>query len=233
MNASPIQAVIFDVDGTLYQTEKVAVPAFRSAFQYMQEAGHYRGPIPSEDIIISCFGMTIPEVWETLLPDASMDIRDQANERVAQLEISLMEQGQGELYKGVKETLQSLSEQGIRLYTASNGEKRYVESVVETTGIASYFTKLFTAGEYKTKKKEDLVQLVLDHAGITNRNAVMVGDRKSDIIAGRANNLLTIGCDFGFAGQNELVEATVIIHSFSDVLPSLQKLRQLLTQKVK
>ncbi|WP_087456420.1 HAD family hydrolase [Tumebacillus avium] len=214
------KVMIFDVDGTLYQTEKVAVPAFLTAFDQLKEKGLYQGDSPTEDKIISCFGMTIPELWETLLPDASMDVRDQANELVAHAEISLMEQGKGELYPGVKETLQQLRDQGVKLYTASNGEQRYVETVAETTGIAPLFTKLFSAGEYKTKKKEDLVKLVLEHAG--TQNAIMVGDRKSDITAGRANNLFTVGCDFGFAGQNELVEADVVIQRFPDLLSKVK-----------
>ncbi|TCP52324.1 HAD superfamily hydrolase (TIGR01549 family) [Tumebacillus sp. BK434] len=215
------QVMIFDVDGTLYQTEKVAVPAFRSAFDQLIEKGIYQGDIPSQEHIISCFGMTIPELWETLLPNASMDVRDQANELVAQAEIRLMEQGKGELYPGVKETLQQLHSQGVKLYTASNGEKRYVETVAETTGIAPLFTKLFTAGEYKTEKKEQLVRLVLEHAGTDQ--AVMVGDRRSDITAGKVNHLFTVGCDFGFAGQNELVEADRIINNFPDLLSKVKE----------
>jgi phosphoglycolate phosphatase len=228
MNRFACQAVIFDVDGTLFQTENVAVPAFLSVFEQLTEQGLYQGPVPTEEKIISCIGMTIPELWETLLPDASMNVRDQANELLAHAEISLMEQGKGELYPGVREALQTLYEEGIKIYTASNGEKRYVETVIETTGIAPYFTKLFTAGEYKTKKKEELVKIALDHAGTTR--AVMVGDRKSDIAAGKANKLFTIGCDFGFAGQNELVDADVVIKRFSDLIPHLQNQE---VQKVK
>ncbi len=222
------EALIFDIDGTLYQTEKVALPAFHSLFEELKRQGIFRGESPTEEKIVSCFGMTIPELWETLLPDATMEERDRANEQLAQAELDLMKRGRGQLYPGVQATLRQLHEQGVKLYTASNGEQRYVETVVETTGIAPYFTKLFSAGEYKTKKKEELVERVLDHAG--TRSIVMVGDRRSDITAGKANNLLTVGCDFGFAGQNELGDADLIIEQFVDLFPALQKLAQ---QKVK
>jgi phosphoglycolate phosphatase len=212
------QAVIFDVDGTLYQTERVAIPAFRRTFESLRREGLYQGAPPSEEKILSCFGMTIPELWETLLPDASMDVRDRANERLASYEIELMKEGEGRLYPSVVEVLSSLHKQKIRLYVASNGEERYVNTVLETTGIAPLIHKAYAAGTYKTEKKSELVALLLRAQNL--QRAVMVGDRRSDIEAGRDHGLPTVGCDFGFADADELVDATVLIKRF-DQLPDV------------
>lgn len=216
----PIQAVIFDVDGTLYQTERVAVPAFRRTFEDLRNEGLYDGETPSEDRILSCFGMTIPELWETLLPDADMNVRDRANEMLAHHEIALMKEGEGRLYKGVREVLTSLHNRNIPLFVCSNGEKRYVDTVLKTTGICSLFTQCYAAGAYKTEKKSDLLAILLRDHDLINAQAVMVGDRKSDITAGIDNRIPTVGCDFGFAGENELAQATVKIKSF-DELPDI------------
>jgi phosphoglycolate phosphatase len=219
----PFEAVIFDVDGTLFQTELVAMPAFKRTFEKLKQKGLYHGDIPSDDQITSCFGMTIPELWETLLPDASMDVRDQANELLAKEELFLLEQGEGALYPGVQETLQCLRDEGYKIYTASNGEKRYVATVIEAQGLRDHFTKLYSAGEYKTEKKEELVALLLKQEKVTR--AVMIGDRKSDITAGRANQLHTVGCDFGFAGEDELKDAHVVITKFDELRNYLQNLK--------
>ncbi|MGZ4107912.1 MAG: HAD family hydrolase [Tumebacillaceae bacterium] len=218
------EAVIFDVDGTLFQTEKVAIPAFKRTFEALKQKGLYHGDIPSEDKITSVFGMTIPELWETLLPDASMDVRDQANELLAHEELTSLENGVGEPYPGVKETLQCLKDEGYKIYTASNGEERYVATVIEALGLNDYFTRLYSAGEYKTEKKEDLVALLLKQENITR--AVMIGDRRSDITAGLANNLHTVGCDFGFAKDGELKDAHDLIQSFDDLRTCLQHASQ-------
>lgn len=225
----PFEAVLFDVDGTLFQTELVAIPAFQRTFDKLKQQGLYQGDTPAEDKITSCFGMTIPELWETLLPDASMDVRDQANTLLAEAEVELLQEGIGKLYPGVKETLQTLQDQGYKIYTASNGQKVYVATVIESLGLRPYFTKLYSAGEYKTEKKEDLVALLLKQENISR--AVMVGDRKSDVSAGRANDLLTIGCDFGFAGEGELTNADVIINEFREVLTCIENAIE--NQKVK
>ena len=211
-----MEAVIFDVDGTLFQTEKVLLPAFRRTFDQLGRT------CPSEEDLLNVFGMTIPELWETLLPDADMNERDRANQLLQDHNLELMEEGLGELYPGVKETLQTLHERGVRLYTASNGEIRYVEKVAQTQGILPFFDKLYAAGLYKTEKKEELVRILLREQGL--KHAVMVGDRKSDITAGRANDLPTIGCDFGFARRHELDGASLTIDSFDQLADALQKL---------
>ncbi|PWK05637.1 HAD family hydrolase [Tumebacillus permanentifrigoris] len=212
MTPEPYEAMIFDVDGTLFQTEKVALPAFRRTFEELKRKS------PSDDEILNVFGMTIPEVWETLLPDSSMDERDRANELLAHAEMELMQTGTGALYPGVQKTLQTLRDAGVKLFTASNGELRYVETVIETQGLLPLFDKLYCAGAYKTEKKQDLVQLLLREQHLDPDNTAMIGDRRSDITAGLANGLFTIGCDFGFAKPHELDQADQVITSFDQLL---------------
>jgi HAD superfamily hydrolase (TIGR01509 family) len=212
MPAYPYDAMIFDIDGTIFQTEKVALPAIRRTFEQL------RRPIPDDEAILNVFGMTTPELWENLLPDASMDERDRANEMLAHANIEYMEQGRGELYPGVKKTLQALRDAGVKLFTASNGELRYVQTICETQGLLPLFDKLYCAGLYKTETKDELVALLLREQHLDSEQAAMVGDRKSDVIAGKKNGLYTIGCDFGFANAHELDEADQIITSFDQLM---------------
>ncbi|MFC4765983.1 HAD family hydrolase [Effusibacillus consociatus] len=104
----------------------------------------------------------------------------------------------------------------MRLYIASNGGEPYVKGVARAKGIDSYFDRIYSAGEFKTSRKEELVEkLLLD---TEERDAVMVGDRKSDVRAGKANGLFVIGCDFGFARPGELDGADRIIRRFEEIL---------------
>ncbi|HEU4965159.1 MAG TPA: HAD hydrolase-like protein [Bacilli bacterium] len=224
MQKTPFQAILFDIDGTLYQTEKVALPAFRQTFDQLRDQNLFHGDTPADDKLTGVFGMTIPEVWETLLPDGDMDTRDKANELFAHAELSLMEAGKGELYPGVREALAALHNQNIRLYTCSNGEQRYVETVIRTQHLTPLFTKLYSAGAYKTEEKAELVARILQDQNLSPDTVVMVGDRKSDILAGNRNRVLTIGCDFGFASADELRDASIKIDQFDQLQAALDKL---------
>ena len=105
-----------------------------------------------------------------------------------------------ELYPQVKETLELLKQRGVRLFVASNGLELYVKSVADRHEISSLFEGVYSAGEYKTSSKVDLVRLLLDNHGV--EHAWMVGDRSSDVEAGLKNNQKAIGCAYaGFGSQ--------------------------------
>jgi phosphoglycolate phosphatase len=214
MNFSNITTMIFDLDGTLFQTEKLAIPAFRRTYERLHATGIWN-EYPTDEQITSVFGLTTSELWKALLPDANDEERALADEILLEEELAHLEKGYGQLYPQVPETLSYLKSRGIRLYIASNGGERYVKGVAQAMKIDSFFTRIYSAGEYKTARKEELIAKLLadDGSGL----AVMVGDRRSDVKAGKANGLYVIGCDFGFARENELEGADKIIHDFTQL----------------
>jgi phosphoglycolate phosphatase-like HAD superfamily hydrolase len=58
------------------------------------------------------------------------------------------------------------------------------------------------------------------------QHAVMVGDRHSDIEAGKVNGLYTIACDFGFATEGELDGADDCVTAFPDILPLIEAYKE-------
>lgn len=219
-----MRAIIFDLDGTLFQTEKVAVPAFQETFYYLQEQKLYDGSIPSETKIQSVFGMTHQEIWENLLPHADEKVRELADQRMLQEELRLFKEGKSKCYPGVKETLQQLKVNGWTLMIASNGVGPYVRGALASQGILDWFLDVYTAGDYETKSKTDLVQLLKEKHGI--QEGYMVGDRSSDVKAGKENGLTVIGCRYAgfpqFGESDELAEADFVITSFSEILEHIR-----------
>lgn len=212
-------AVFFDMDGTLLQTEKLAVPAFQRTFKDLNKQGLYDGPTPTDEQFTHVLGMTLTQLWDTLMPGASDEAKEQANIWLLEHEKALLQEGATDLYPGVKEQLGLLKEQGVSLFVASNGMQDYIESICEQFGITELFTDLYSADRFQTKSKNDLVARLL--AAYPIKQAVMVGDRHSDVEAGKANKLFTIGCDFGFAKPGELDGADVIIRSYAELLEQL------------
>jgi phosphoglycolate phosphatase len=49
------------------------------------------------------------------------------------------------------------------------------------------------------------------------KDMVIIGDRAQDIEAGIKNNIYTIGCSYGFALENELSDADLIINNINDL----------------
>jgi len=213
-------AMIFDLDGTLFQTEKVAVPAFRRAFERLLRSGRYEGPLPTDKEIQSVFGLTHAEIWSRLLPGADEATKEMADRWMLEEELHCLRQGMGALYPGVDETLHRLVRDGWRLFIASNGILPYVKGVLTAFELLPLFSGIYTAGEYQTREKKVLVRILMEEHGVTG--GYMVGDRSSDVEAGLYNGLTVIGCRYAgfpsFSGARELDGAHVVIDSFLSLL---------------
>ncbi|WP_454190339.1 HAD family hydrolase [Paenibacillus sp. Marseille-Q7038] len=216
------EAMIFDMDGTLFQTESLLIPVYHRLFDILREEGHHEGPTPPDELMLGCLGMLLPDIWNKVIPNATKEAKARADELLLQLELEDLKAGSGVLYPGVKETLQELHKKGVKLFVASNGLEHYVKGVAEMHEITEWFDDLYSAGEFSTASKVDLVKLLLDKHGI--RNAWMVGDRSSDVEAGVQNGQAVIGCSYaGFGKEDELKGSTAFINDFSELLELYNK----------
>ncbi|HEX7056563.1 MAG TPA: HAD hydrolase-like protein [Bacilli bacterium] len=213
------EALIFDMDGTLFKSESIFVEAFHLAMNDLRKEGLYAGENPSEKVLLGSLGLLLDDIWNRVLPKSTKAARERLNDLVLDYQIENLKAGKGELYPRVRETLERLRNSGMQLFVASNGLELYVKKVAEHTDIAHLFTGLYSAGEYQTASKNDLVKLLLDTHRVSS--AWMVGDRLSDVAAGKANGLTVIGCDYaGYGHDHELAEADAVITAFAQ-LPEL------------
>ncbi|OMC71316.1 haloacid dehalogenase [Paenibacillus sp. FSL H7-0326] len=211
------EAMIFDMDGTLFQTESLLVPVYHKMFDILREEGHHEGATPPEELILGSLGMLLPDIWKRVIPNSTEAAKLRADELLLQLELEGLEQGIGVLYPGVVDTLKALHDYGVKLYVASNGLEHYVKGVAKAYGIAHLFDDLYSAGEYATASKVDLVKLLLDKHNI--RSAWMVGDRSSDVEAGVENGQTVIGCAYaGFGREDELKGSSALLNDFTELL---------------
>ncbi|MDG0813750.1 HAD family hydrolase [Cohnella rhizosphaerae] len=211
------EAMLFDLDGTLFRTETLLEEVHRRVFATLREEGLYLSPEPPVERLLGSLGMLLEHIWQKVMPDGSQAAQDRANELLLQYELEELERGRGELYEGVPEVLGELKSRGVRLFVASNGLESYVKEVPRLRGIGELFEGFYSAGEYATPSKVELVRLLLERSGA--KSAWMVGDRHSDVEAGKGNGLFTVGCDYaGFRREGELDEADVRIGRFSELL---------------
>jgi len=210
-------AMIFDMDGTLFQTETLLLPAYHQLFDILREEGHFEGETPDEELMLGCLGMLLDDIWKKVIPSGTPAAHRRADELLLQLELEGLNNEAAVLYPEVKETLEELHRRGVRLFIASNGLEHYVKGIAEARGIMPLFEGIYSAGEHGTASKVDLVRLLLEQHNI--QDAWMVGDRSSDVEAGKENGQTVIGCQYaGFGGKQELKGSDVIIHSFSQLL---------------
>lgn len=211
------EAIVFDMDGTLFKTETLLIPLYHELFDRLRAEKMYEGETPDQAIFLGCLGMTLDEIWQHVIPQCDLKVHDRANELLLELELAYLQKIETELYPQVQETLISLRDRGLRLFVASNGLELYVKGVAQAHGISSLFDGLYSAGEYNTASKADLLKrLMVDHQ-LTS--VWMVGDRSSDVEAGKKNGQTVVGCAYAaFGNKDELQGSDYIISSFEELI---------------
>lgn len=208
--------VVFDIDGTLLQTEKVTVPAVQRTF------AAYGLPEPDADAICSFFGKPVQDYldWlETLCPPA---LRGEIVDATNRLELDLISE-EGELYLGILDVLHTLKDEGYVIGICSNGPDDYVDEFLTSHGIRPFCDIIRTRGT-KYDGKESMLREIMSL--IAARPAVVIGDRADDIHAAHANGALAIAAGYGFGSDEEWAQADIHVTTAHEIVDAVHKLTQ-------
>lgn len=218
MDTEMKQAIIFDMDGTLFQTNYILEPALAATFDHLREQGLWQGTTPIEQYR-AIMGVPLTVVWQTLCPEHDESQHQESNRYFQQALIEQIENGTGALYEQVEETLQQLAAH-YPLYIASNGQMPYLQAIVKQYGLARWIEGVYSIDTVPSGNKSELVANIIRENGITS--GFVVGDRASDIKAAQDNGLTAIGVHFDFAQPEELQQADFVVKSFAAIV---QKIR--------
>ena len=132
---------------------------------------------------------------------------------------------ENEVYEGVEKMLQSLKESGKKLILATSKPEKFTMLILEHFDLLKYFD--FVAGatmDGSRGEKADVIRYALEISGIEDKSeAIMVGDRKFDILGAKENGLASIGVLYGFGDREELTEAGAdyIVEKAEDIVKVL------------
>lgn len=121
------------------------------------------------------------------------------------------EQGlyENEVYDGIQDLLAQLKKRGRSLIVATSKPEVFAVEILRHFGLYDYFD--FVAGatmDGSRNKKADVIKYALESCSITDKSsAVMIGDRKHDIMGAKENGLDSIGVLFGYGDFDELAKA--------------------------
>lgn len=195
--------VLFDLDGTLTDSQD----GIMNAIEYALES--YGIQVKERDSLRPFLG---PPLSESMQKYCGFD-RVKAVEAVETFREYYNTRGKFEnkVYPGVESMLKAVQEAGCRLYVATSKPEEIAREILEHFGLAGYFDYIGGATSDDSRvKKSDVVRYVMDKAGIDRPDeAVMVGDRKHDILGAKENGLEAVGVLYGYGDRQELEAAGV------------------------
>ncbi len=192
-----MNTIYFDLDGTLTDPK----PGITRSIQYA--LGKLGRAVPTEDELTWCIGPPLRASLKDLvgtdeLADAALLLY---RERFG--DIGLYE---NEVYPGIEETLSVLAKSGRRMFVATSKAVVYAERIIDHFKLRGYFERVFGSELDGTRAdKTDLLGYALKTTGVDPTQAMMIGDRKFDMIGARNNGMTAVGVLYGYGTKDELL----------------------------
>ncbi|MBS7458369.1 HAD-IA family hydrolase [Coralloluteibacterium stylophorae] len=112
------------------------------------------------------------------------------------------------VYEGIPELLAALADAGHRMAVVTSKGEAFAQKVLASLPFGGRFgTICGTSADGSRRAKPDLVAEALRRLGAQAADAVMIGDRRYDILGARAHGLRGIGVLWGFGDRVELEDA--------------------------
>ena len=210
--------ILFDLDGTL-------TDSYEGIAKCVQDMPlHYYGIEENNEENLKRF------IWPAALgKNRSISLYDFPEEKAKEAVLKYRERYhtvgvyENKVIAGVPETLKTLYDNGKKIYRPPSSKPlKLAKIVLEHFDLAKYFTFICGASlDFSFEDKASIINYVLDNQHIENRSsAIMIGDRKFDIIGAKQCGIKSVGVLCGFGSEDELKEykADYIVPEFSDIL---------------
>jgi HAD superfamily hydrolase (TIGR01509 family) len=198
-SARPPGAVLFDIDGTMVDSNYLHVNAWVRA---LQAVGH---PVDAWRIHRGQ-GMGSSELLETLLGAAADQVGSQAKQRHS----DLYKQSSQLLraFDGARELIAAVAQRGAKVVLATSAAPDELEILRSILDVEDAVAEITAAEDVETAKPApDLVQVALQRAGVTADRAVFVGDTVWDVQACGKAGVACVGVLTGGISAAELTDA--------------------------
>ncbi|EXB45917.1 HAD-IA family hydrolase [Acinetobacter sp. 1000160] len=211
-----IELVIFDWDGTLFDSVGQIVASLQYAAQQFEQ------PL-TDEAAKSIIGLGLPEVMQILFPQVPHLHQDllqcYADHYVAN--------SKGDVwFNGVAELLMDLKQQGLKLAVATGKSRKGLDRVLAQTNSHALFDITRAASETKSKPDPLMLQEILAEMDVAAERAIMVGDTSYDLEMAQNLNMPRIGVSYGVHSIETLqqYQPLTIAHRVQDLHHYLQSL---------
>lgn len=189
-----IKNVIFDIDGTLWNSTGVVAKGWQKA---VDELGYSKAHIEAENLKKE-FGLPMNIIADHIFFDVSeQSKKDELLELCCKYEHECLEANEEDIsFEGIVETIRELAKE-YRLFIVSNCQKGYIELVTAKLDIVDFIEDYLCFGDTGLTKGETM-SMLMEKNGLKAEETVYVGDTAGDKKATEDAKATFVYADYGF-----------------------------------
>ena len=212
-----IRGVIFDVDGTLVDSNRLHAQAWFDAFR---EAGLDGGTVLD---LMRLIGMGSDKLIPAAVGlDGAGPEAERLGERRSEIFRSLYLPTVRPL-PGAAELAEALRDRGFRLAVASSARPDELEALLDVAGVSWLAPKATSADEVDASKPEpDVVEAALAELDLPAQETILIGDTPYDVEACERAGVIVIGLRSGGWDEAGLRGAAAVYRDPADLLDQLE-----------
>jgi HAD superfamily hydrolase (TIGR01509 family) len=203
MRLDTVRAALFDIDGTLVDSNDAHARTWVDAFG---EAG-YDVPFAR---IRPLIGMATSKIFEALGIDAGDDVRTSIADRRRRLFLE-REAPHLHAFAGARALVEAFVQRGITCVVASSASPAERDTLLRIADVADAFAQAVDPDEAGSGKPDpDLVRAALAHAGVSAGEAVMIGDTRYDVESAARAGVMSVALRCGGSDPASLAHADAV-----------------------
>ncbi len=219
-NFSSVRALIFDLDGTLIDSQRELI---RSVSATLREMGREE---LHEDTISGYNGHGAPQLVGRALGSGATEDECQ---RALKFFLAYYEDHKLDstcAYPGVPEALEHLAAFPMAILT--NKPVRVSMRILKELGLAKYFRAVYGGNSFETKKPDPFgARTILREFGAAPAEAILIGDSEVDVQTARNAGTLAASVNYGFGTHDRAAyPADIYLNWLTDLVPLLRNGRQ-------
>lgn len=207
-----VEMIIFDLDGTLWETEKIT---YKTANAVAKK--YNLGKEITLDTIRKTMGCTFTEAAYNYIPELEKEEREKIFSEILSINCKILEEFGGNVYDRLEETLKTLKNE-YKLAIVSNCGAGYIESFLNSSKLTNYFVDYMAAAKYKVSKA-DAIRKVMTRNAIND--AIYVGDTIKDYEASKGANIEFVQAKYGFGDDLNTEYSIQDISELPDIIKNM------------